>query len=219
MRYIRPERKYVVDSGASLHIIGWRHTTKSERQTARKTSRIYHIQTASGQIQAEWECKVIIEDLQLSVWAVMTDGDTPAILSLGRLCHEEGFSYEWPEGEVPMLIKDGIQYVCDTENFVPMVHLGRHREEEACASEEIPILDDESTDAGGDSQRVSESEEAEEQDSNESEECKEDDEADDEEVDTDYISPPSVPVEDASKPPMDTSAVRRARRRKKPKLV
>ena len=47
--------------------------------------------------------------------------NTPAVLSLGKLCDENGYSYEWINGQKPHLIKDGIRIPCNTENFVPIV--------------------------------------------------------------------------------------------------
>ena len=47
--------------------------------------------------------------------------NTPAVLSLGKLCDENGYSYGWISGQKPHLIKDGIRKICNTENFVPIV--------------------------------------------------------------------------------------------------
>ena len=47
--------------------------------------------------------------------------DTPAVLSLGKLCDEHGYSNEWINGQKPHLIKNGIRIQCNTENFVPIV--------------------------------------------------------------------------------------------------
>ena len=47
--------------------------------------------------------------------------DTPVVLSLGKLCDEHGYSYEWINGQKPHLIKNGIRIQCNTENFVPIV--------------------------------------------------------------------------------------------------
>ena len=44
--------------------------------------------------------------------------DTPAVLSLGKLCDEHGYSYEWINCQKPHLIKNGIRIQCNTENFV-----------------------------------------------------------------------------------------------------
>ena len=47
--------------------------------------------------------------------------DSPAVLSLGKLCDEHGYSYEWINGQKPHLIQNGIRIPCNTENFVPIV--------------------------------------------------------------------------------------------------
>ena len=47
--------------------------------------------------------------------------NTPAVLSLGKLCDENGYSDEWINGQKPHLIKNGIRIQCNTENFVPIV--------------------------------------------------------------------------------------------------
>ena len=47
--------------------------------------------------------------------------NTPAVLSLGKLCDENGYSYEWINGQKPHLFKNGIRIICNTENFVPIV--------------------------------------------------------------------------------------------------
>ena len=48
----------------------------------------------------------------------------PAVLSLGKLCDENGYSFEWINGQKPHLIKNGIRTQCNTENFVPIVAPG-----------------------------------------------------------------------------------------------
>ena len=48
-------------------------------------------------------------------------GHTLALLWLGKLCDEHGHSYEWINGQKPLLIKNGIRIQCNTENFVPIV--------------------------------------------------------------------------------------------------
>ena len=47
--------------------------------------------------------------------------NTPAVLSLRKLCDENGYSDEWINGQKPHLIKSGITRQCNTENFVPIV--------------------------------------------------------------------------------------------------
>ena len=47
--------------------------------------------------------------------------DTPPFLPLGKLCDENGYYYEWINGQKPHLIKNGIRIQCNTENFVAIV--------------------------------------------------------------------------------------------------
>ena len=45
---------------------------------------------------------------------------TPAVLSFGKLCDENGYPYEWINGQKPHLNKNGIRIPCNTENIVPI---------------------------------------------------------------------------------------------------
>ena len=47
--------------------------------------------------------------------------DMLAVLSLGKLCDENGYSYAWINGQQPHLIKKGFRIQCNTEDFVPIV--------------------------------------------------------------------------------------------------
>ena len=47
--------------------------------------------------------------------------NTPAVLSLGKLCDENGYSYQWINGQKPHLINIGIRIPGNTENFAPIV--------------------------------------------------------------------------------------------------
>ena len=60
--------------------------------------------------------------------------NTPAVLSLGKLCDENGYSCEWINGQKPHLIKDGIRIICNTENFVPIVVPGLSSSSSASSS-------------------------------------------------------------------------------------
>ena len=47
--------------------------------------------------------------------------NTPTVLSFGKLCDENGYSYEWINGQKPHIIKNGIRIPCFSENFVPIL--------------------------------------------------------------------------------------------------
>ena len=46
--------------------------------------------------------------------------DTPAVVSLGKLCEEHGYTHEWASGQKPHLTKSGTRILCNTENVFPI---------------------------------------------------------------------------------------------------
>ena len=61
-----------------------------------------------------------VKELEIFLTVKVLD-NTPAVLSLGKLCDGNGYSYEWINGQKPHLINNGIRVPCNTENFVPIV--------------------------------------------------------------------------------------------------
>ena len=60
--------------------------------------------TANGEVQTHEEAIVYVKELDI-VLTVKVLENTPAILSLGKLFDEKGYSYEWISGHKPRLIK------------------------------------------------------------------------------------------------------------------
>ena len=76
--------------------------------------------TANGEVQTHEEATVYVKELDIFLTMKVLE-NTPAALSLGKLCDENGYSYEWINGQKPHLIKNGIRIPCNTESFVPIV--------------------------------------------------------------------------------------------------
>ena len=72
--------------------------------------------TANGEVQTQEEAIVYVKELDFFLTMKVLE-NTPAVLSLGKLCDENGYSYEWINGQKPHLIKNGIRKQCNTENF------------------------------------------------------------------------------------------------------
>ena len=47
--------------------------------------------------------------------------ETPAVLSLGKLCEDHGKTYHWTSGQKPHLTKKGKRIDCNISNYVPSV--------------------------------------------------------------------------------------------------
>ena len=89
--------------------------------------------TANGEVQTHEEAIVYVKELE-NILTMKVLVNTPAVLSLGKLCDENGYSYKWINGQKPHLIKDGFRIICNTENFVPIVVPGLSSSSSASSS-------------------------------------------------------------------------------------
>ena len=105
-----------MDSGASMHMISKKDLSEAEMDTLTKSCSPTIVITANGEVQTQEEAIVYVKELDIFLTMKVLE-NTPAVLSLGKLCDENGYSYEWINGQKPHLIKDGIRITCNTENF------------------------------------------------------------------------------------------------------
>ena len=92
------ERDFVVDSGASMHMISKKDLNSAEMETLTKSCSPTTVTTANGEVQTHEEAIVYVKELYIfSTLKVLEN--TPAVLSLGKLCDENGYSYEGINGK------------------------------------------------------------------------------------------------------------------------
>ena len=97
------EREFVVDSGASMHMISKKDLNSVDMDTLTKSCSHTIVITANGEVQTHEEATVHVKELYIFLTMKVLD-NTPAVLSLGKLCDEHGYSYEWINGQKPHLI-------------------------------------------------------------------------------------------------------------------
>ena len=103
-----------------MHMISKKDLNDAEMDILTKSCSPTIVITANGEVQTHEEAKVYVKELDMFLTVKVLE-NTPAVSSLGQLCDENGYSYEWINGQKPHLIKDGIRIICNTENFVPIV--------------------------------------------------------------------------------------------------
>ena len=103
-----------------MHMFSKKDLSDAEMDTLTKSCSPTIVITANGEVQTHEEAIVYVKESYIFLTVKVLD-NTPAVLSLGKLCDENGYSYEWINGQKPHLIKDGIRIICNTENFVPIV--------------------------------------------------------------------------------------------------
>ena len=103
-----------------MHMISKKVLNSAELETVTTSRSPTTVITANGEVQTNEEATVYVKELDI-FWTTKLIEDTPAVLSLGKLCDEHGYSYEWINNQKPHLIKNGIRIQCNTENFVPIL--------------------------------------------------------------------------------------------------
>ena len=84
------EREFVVDSGASMHMISKKDLNDAEMDTLTKSCSPTIVITANGEVQTHEEATVYVKELDIFLTMKVLE-NTPAVLSLGKLCDENGF--------------------------------------------------------------------------------------------------------------------------------
>ena len=103
-----------------MHMVSKKDLNKAAFETVRTSKNPTTVETANGEGQTKEEATVYVREYDLFVTVMLLE-NTPAVLSLGKLCEEFGYSYHWTSGQKPHLIKHGKTIHCDTSNHVPFV--------------------------------------------------------------------------------------------------
>ena len=97
-----------------------RDLNSAEWETVKVSEIPTTVVTANGEVQTKEEATVYVKELDLFVTVMLLE-DTPVALSLGKLCEDQGYSYQCTSGQKPQLIKNGRRRKCNTANYVPIV--------------------------------------------------------------------------------------------------
>ena len=115
-----PDRTFVIDFGASYHLIGHNKLTEKEKATIRPVADPFSIQSANGTITVTEEAQIHVPALNIWIWAQLVE-DCPAVLSLGILCGKQGWNYEWRNGDHPTMSKGSTNITLTPHHDVPMI--------------------------------------------------------------------------------------------------
>ena len=112
-------KKFVVDSGACMHMVSKRDLNSAELETMRTSRSPTTVMTANGEVQTR-EATVHVKELDLFMTVMLLE-ETPAVLSLGKLCEKRGYTYHWTSGQKPHITKNDKRIDCNVSNYVPFV--------------------------------------------------------------------------------------------------
>ena len=105
------QRSFIIDSGATFQLVSEDELTAKEKSRVRESGVPMDMQTANRFVTAKSEVEVFSKDLGVTVTAY-TLPKVPPVLSLGKLCRENGFRFHWEPVELPFLqhVKSGTNH-------------------------------------------------------------------------------------------------------------
>ena len=82
--------------------------------------------TANGSTATQTEAKIDLGTFDMTSQAYVLD-DTPSVMSLGKRCMEEGYSFVWPSGKMPFMVtKNGERIDLTIHDNIPYIDLGTY---------------------------------------------------------------------------------------------
>ena len=98
------------------------------RSRSTRVHDLFKCKTAAGPVTVDTVAPMIVRELSLPIQPLVL-ADNPAVLSLGKRCLEEGYSFHWPAGEqptfvgpdgkhIPLIVLHSVPYV---QTLVPAV--------------------------------------------------------------------------------------------------
>ena len=118
------DRRFILDSGSGHDLISAR---KAERMNLkRRTCDPIMFHTANGSTATQTEAEIDLGTFDMTSQAYVLD-DTPSVMSLGKRCMEEGYSFVWPSGKMPFMItKNGERIDLTIHDNIPDIDLGTY---------------------------------------------------------------------------------------------
>ena len=89
-----------------MHMVSKKDLDPVELETMTTSRSPTTVMTANGEVQTREEATVYLKQLDLFV-QVMCLEETPAVLSLWKLCEDHGYSYHWKSSQNLHFIKNG----------------------------------------------------------------------------------------------------------------
>ena len=127
-----------------MHMVSRKDLNSAELEAVRVSKSLTTVVTANGEVLTKEEATVYVRELDLFVTVMLLE-DTRAVLSLGKICEDQGYSYHWTTGQKPHLIKNGRRIDFSISNFVPFVVPGLSTSSSSSSSPTSPTSSSQET--------------------------------------------------------------------------
>ncbi len=118
-----PTALWLMDTGCGHDLINDRMTGDFTVRTLKKSSRIM-FSTANGRIESHNVVPLYCSELAQLVHPYLLH-DTPPVLSIGKRCMEQGFTFHWDPGRNPVMTNpEGMIVELEVEKNIPYLRAG-----------------------------------------------------------------------------------------------
>ena len=116
------DRRFILDSGSGHDLISERKAERMELDTQQCDEICFH--TANGTTSTNTHATIDLGTFTKKPLAYVLK-DTPSVMSLGKRCMDEGYSFIWPERRLPYLIApNGRKIPLIVRDYIPYISLG-----------------------------------------------------------------------------------------------
>ena len=116
------DRRFILDSGSGHDLISARKAERMNLRVRACDPIVFH--TAKGSTATHKEAEIDLGTFDMTSQAYVLH-DTPSVMSLGKRCMEEGYSFVWPSGRMPFMItKFGSRIDLTIHDNIPYTDLG-----------------------------------------------------------------------------------------------
>ena len=117
--------RWLAGTGCPIDLVGHNELSTGEQSLTRKVGRTRALQTANGTASTLGSVAAKMQDIDEVVDAHVMQ-NTPSLISIGKRCVEQGYTFTWPAGELPVLQgPGGEEIVLDVLNNVPYLPASR----------------------------------------------------------------------------------------------
>jgi hypothetical protein len=115
--------RWLVDTGSGYDLIGRQELTDDDEQYLLRSEPIEFF-TANGSTTSMFEYQMVLDNLDEQLEVRVLD-NTPAVLSVGRRCMEDGYTFVWHPGKLPyFVLPSGKRVPLEVEGYVPYLRSG-----------------------------------------------------------------------------------------------
>ena len=140
---LKTQMKFIMDTGCAHDLVSQGKVTRNDLETF-VGSKTMHFQTANGTTDSDIVARFSTNCFDEPVEAHILES-TPSVLSVGKRCVNQGYSFIWPEGRDPYMInQEGQRTQLYVKGDIPYVKVGHekssHRHDDEESSEVLKVL-------------------------------------------------------------------------------